>query len=124
MARNMSKTKVDMPTQDAHTRNRNFTEVALGYTAEMAVEEARRCLSCKHKPCVAGCPVAIDIPGFIDQIAQGDFEAAFRILNEASALPAVCGRVCPQETQCEELCVRGLKGEPVAIGRLERFAAD
>ncbi len=124
MARNMSKTKVDMPTQDAHTRNRNFTEVALGYTAEMAVEEARRCLSCKHKPCVAGCPVAIDIPGFIDQIAQGDFEAAFRILNEASALPAVCGRVCPQETQCEELCVRGLKGEPVAIGRLERLAAD
>ena len=124
MARNMSKSKMPMPTQDPHVRNQNFSEVALGYTAEMAMEEARRCLSCKHKPCIAGCPVAIDIPAFIEKIAEGDFQAAFHILNEASALPAVCGRVCPQETQCEELCVRGLKGEPVAIGRLERFAAD
>ncbi len=124
MARNMSPAKVPMPAQDPHARNRNFSEVATGYTQEMAVEEARRCLSCKHKPCVAGCPVAIDIPGFIEKIAEEDFEAAFRILNEASALPAVCGRVCPQETQCEQLCVRGIKGEPVAIGRLERFAAD
>ena len=124
MARNLSKTKVPMPTQNAYARNRNFSEVALGYSAGMAVEEAKRCLSCKHKPCVAGCPVAIDIPGFIEKIAEEDFEGAFRVLNDASALPAVCGRVCPQETQCEQLCVRGLKGEPVAIGRLERFAAD
>lgn len=124
MARNMSKTKVPMPAQDALLRSRNFQEVALGYTAEMAVEEAGRCLSCKNRPCVAGCPVVIDIPGFIEKIAQEDFEAAFRILNQSSALPAVCGRVCPQETQCEQLCVRGKKGEPVAIGRLERFAAD
>ena len=124
MARNMSFTKVPMPAQDPHVRNHNFHEVALGYSEEMAVEEAQRCLSCKHKPCIAGCPVAIDIPGFIAQIAQGNFEAAFGILNQASALPAVCGRVCPQETQCEQYCVRGLKGEPVAIGRLERFAAD
>ena len=124
MARNLSKTKVPMPAQDPHARNRNFSEVALGYTEEMAVEEARRCLGCKHRPCVKGCPVAIDIPGFVEEIAQGRFEEAFHILNEASALPAVCGRVCPQETQCEQLCVRGLKGEPVAIGRLERFAAD
>jgi len=124
MARNLSKTKVPMPVQDPHTRNRNFSEVALGYTEGMAVEEALRCLGCKHKPCISGCPVAIDIPAFIEEIAQGRFEEAFRVVNQASALPAVCGRVCPQETQCEQLCVRGLKGEPVAIGRLERFAAD
>lgn len=124
MARNLSLKKVDMPVQDAQERNRNFKEVALGYSQEQAMEEAARCLSCKHKPCVKGCPVAIDIPGFIEKIAEGDMEAAFHVLNRDTALPAVCGRVCPQETQCEEKCVRAIKGEAVAIGRLERFAAD
>ncbi len=113
-----------MPTQDAQKRAGNFSEVALGYTAEMAVEEARRCLQCKHKPCVAGCPVGIRIPEFIAEMAAGEFEKAFQIIDRDSALPAVCGRVCPQETQCEQTCVRGIKGESVAIGRLERFAAD
>lgn len=124
MARNLSTSKVAMPSQDAQERARNFQEVALGYTREMAMEEAARCLSCRHKPCVDGCPVRIDIPAFIGQIAQGDMEGAFLTLNRDSALPAVCGRVCPQETQCEEKCVRALKGEAVAIGRLERYAAD
>ncbi|NLE19867.1 MAG: NADPH-dependent glutamate synthase [Clostridiales bacterium] len=124
MARNMSPNKVPMPAQDPEERNRNFSEVALGYTKEMAVEEAARCLNCRHKPCVDGCPVRIDIPAFIGQIAKEDFEGAFLTLNRDSALPAVCGRVCPQETQCEEKCVRALKGESVGIGRLERFAAD
>ncbi|NLX83971.1 MAG: NADPH-dependent glutamate synthase [Clostridiales bacterium] len=124
MALNRSNKKVPMPTQDAGERARNFDELALGYTREQAMEEAARCLSCKHKPCVNGCPVRIDIPAFIKQIAQGNMEEAFLILNHASALPAVCGRVCPQESQCEQRCVRALKGESVAIGRLERYAAD
>ena len=124
MKRNLSPQKVPMPTQDAQVRAGNFTEVALGYTREMAMEEAARCLNCRNKPCVDGCPVRIDIPAFIEQIAEGEMEQAFLILNEASALPAVCGRVCPQETQCEQRCVRAIKGESVAIGRLERYAAD
>lgn len=121
---NMSLEKVKMPEQAPNIRNRNFEEVAQGYTAEMAVEEAQRCLGCKHRPCVAGCPVNVQIPEFIGKIAAGDFEGGYQTIRETNALPAVCGRVCPQETQCEELCVRGKKGEPVGIGRLERFAAD
>lgn len=121
---NMSLKKVAIPEQDPMVRNKNFEEVALGYTAEMAVEEAQRCLGCKHKPCVAGCPVNVKIPEFISQVAAGDFEEAYQTVVSTNALPAVCGRVCPQESQCEELCVRGKKGEPVAIGRLERFVAD
>ena len=124
MARNMSPKKVAMPAQDPQERSRNFREVALGYTREMAMKEAARCLECKHRPCVEGCPVRIDIPAFIREIALGNMEEAFLILNRDSALPAVCGRVCPQETQCEQKCVRGIKGESVAIGRLERYAAD
>ncbi len=121
---NMSLKKNEMPVQDPMVRNGNFLEVALGYTPEQAVDEAERCLNCKHKPCVAGCPVAIDIPAFISKIKEKDFEGAYQIIAKSSALPAVCGRVCPQETQCESKCVRGIKGEPVAIGRLERFVAD
>lgn len=121
---NMSLKKNPMPSQEPDIRNKNFDEVALGYTAEQAIDEANRCLGCKHKPCVGGCPVAIDIPAFIAEIKKGDFEAAYQIINRDSSLPAVCGRVCPQETQCEQKCVRGIKGEPVAIGRLERFVAD
>ena len=121
---NMSLTKVPMPEQDPKVRARNFEEVTLGYTEEMAVEEAKRCLNCKHKPCVGGCPVHVHIPEFIAKVAEGDFSAAARILKGCNALPCVCGRVCPQETQCESKCVRGIKGEPVAIGRLERFVAD
>ena len=121
---NMSLKKNEMPVQDPHVRNGNFLEVALGYTEEQAVNEAERCLNCKNKPCVGGCPVAIDIPGFITKIKERDFEGAYQIIAKSSALPAVCGRVCPQETQCESKCVRGIKGEPVAIGRLERFVAD
>ena len=121
---NMSLKKNEMPVQDPHVRNGNFLEVALGYTEEQAVNEAERCLNCKNKPCVGGCPVAIDIPGFITKIKERDFEGAYQIISKSSALPAVCGRVCPQETQCECKCVRGIKGEPVAIGRLERFVAD
>ena len=121
---NMSLKKNEMPVQDPHVRNGNFLEVALGYTEEQAVNEAERCLNCKHKPCVGGCPVAIDIPAFITKIKERDFEGAYQIIAQSSALPAVCGRVCPQETQCECKCVRGIKGEPVAIGRLERFVAD
>ena len=121
---NMKLTKNPMPSQPADVRNGNFDEVALGYTAEMAIDEAQRCLSCKHRPCVGGCPVRIDIPAFIAKVADGDFEAAYQIIAQSSALPAVCGRVCPQESQCEGKCVRGVKGEPVAIGRLERFVAD
>ena len=105
-------------------RNKNFKEVALGYTAEMAVEEAQRCLNCKNKPCIGGCPVRIHIPDFIAKVAAGEFEEAYQIIQKTSSLPAVCGRVCPQETQCEQKCVRGIKGEAVAIGRLERFVAD
>jgi len=121
---NMSPKKNEMPTQAPDVRNKNFKEVALGYTPETAIDEAKRCLNCKHKPCVAGCPVKIHIPAFIEKMAQGDFEGAYEIIAQSSSLPAVCGRVCPQETQCEQKCVRGIKGEPVAIGRLERFAAD
>jgi len=122
--RNMDKNKTPMPVQDPDVRNKNFDEVALGYTYEMAVNEARRCLGCKHKPCVGKCPVRIDIPAFIAKIAEEDIEGAYEILSKSTSLPAVCGRVCPQESQCESMCVRGKMGEPVAIGRLERFVAD
>ena len=121
---NMDPKKCPMPSQDPNVRNKNFEEVALGYTAEMAMTEAQRCLQCKKPLCRSGCPVEIDIPGFIAEVAKGDFEAAYQVIAKSSALPAVCGRVCPQETQCEGKCVRGIKGEPVAIGRLERFVAD
>ncbi len=121
---NMALQKNPMPTQDPVERSRNFNEVALGYTEAQAIDEAQRCLNCKHKPCVSGCPVKIDIPAFIQQVAKGDFEVAYQIIAKSSSLPAVCGRVCPQESQCESKCVRGIKGEPVAIGRLERFVAD
>ena len=113
-----------MPTQSPEVRAHNFDEVAIGYTEEMAIDEALRCLSCKNMPCVSGCPVNIHIPEFIDKVKSGDFEAAYEIISKTSSLPAVCGRVCPQETQCEAKCVRGIKGEPVGIGRLERFVAD
>ena len=121
---NMSLKKNPMPSRDPEVRRRSFEEVALGYTEAMAIDEADRCLSCKNMPCVAGCPVGISIPSFIQKVKTGEFEEAYRIITESSALPAVCGRVCPQETQCEGKCVRGIKGEPVAIGRLERFVAD
>lgn len=121
---NMRPDKVAMPVQDPAVRITNFDEVALGYTPEMAVEEATRCLHCKHQPCVSGCPVNIHIPDFIEKVAQGEFEEAYKIISLTSTLPAICGRVCPQENQCEKVCVRGIKNEPVAIGRLERFVAD
>ena len=121
---NMSMIKNPMPEQAADIRNKNFLEVTLGYTEEMAIDEAKRCLNCKNKPCMQGCPVAVKIPEFIALVAQGDFEGAYQKITETNALPAVCGRVCPQEKQCEAKCVRGIKGEPVAIGRLERFVAD
>ena len=121
---NMSLKKNEMPSQAPDVRNKNFLEVALGYTEEQALDEAQRCLHCKNKPCVAGCPVGIHIPDFIAKVAEGDFEGAYQIITQQSSLPAVCGRVCPQETQCEQKCVRGIKGEPVGIGRLERFVAD
>ncbi len=121
---NMSMKKNIMPAQAPEIRNKNFEEVALGYTPETAIDEAKRCLNCKHKPCVSGCPVNVQIPDFIAKIAEGDFESAYAIITKSNSLPAVCGRVCPQETQCEQKCVRGLKGEAVAIGRLERFVAD
>lgn len=122
--RNMDPKKCPMPSQEPDVRNKNFKEVALGYTYEMAVNEAKRCLACPKKPCQSGCPVGIDIPAFIAKVAEEDMEGAFEILSASSALPAVCGRVCPQETQCEGKCVRGIKGESVGIGRLERFVAD
>ena len=121
---NMSLKKVEMPVQDGEVRRNNFEEVALGYTKEMAMEEAQRCLHCPTKPCISGCPVAVNIPDFIEQVKEGNFEEAYQIIHETSSLPAVCGRVCPQEKQCEAKCVRGVKGEAVAIGRLERFVAD
>ena len=121
---NMSLKKVPMPEQDPKVRARNFQEVTLGYTAEQAVEEANRCLSCKNPKCVEGCPVNVRIPEFIKKVQEGDFKAAYEIITSTNALPALSGRVCPQETQCEARCVRGIKGEPVAIGRLERFVAD
>ena len=121
---NMSLKKNPMPTQAPEVRAHNFQEVATGYSEETAVDEALRCLHCKNMPCVAGCPVNIHIPEFIEKVKEGDFEEAYRIISQTSSLPAVCGRVCPQETQCESKCVRGIKGEPVGIGRLERFVAD
>ena len=121
---NMQPNKTPMPEQDPHVRNKNFKEVALGYTDEMAINEAQRCLQCKNHPCRSGCPVEIDIPGFIKLVAEGDFEAAYQVINRSSSLPAVCGRVCPQESQCEGKCVRGIKGDAVSIGKLERFVAD
>ena len=123
---NMNPLKNPMPTQDAQVRNGNFEEVALGYTPEMAIDEAKRCINCKNRPCVAACPVNIKIPEFIAKVAESDFEAAYQIIAEDSSLPAVCGRVCPQETQCEGKCTRGIKAgcEAVGIGRLERFVAD
>lgn len=121
---NMSLKKNPMPTQKPEERARNFSEVALGYSEETAIDEAMRCLNCKNMPCVEGCPVKIHIPAFIGKIKEGQFEEAYQIIAESSSLPAVCGRVCPQETQCESKCVRGIKGEPVGIGRLERFVAD
>ena len=121
---NMSAVKNPMPTQAPEVRRHNFSEVALGYSEAVAIEEAQRCLNCKTMPCVSGCPVNVHIPEFISKIKDGDFEGAYRIISESSSLPAVCGRVCPQETQCESKCVRGIKGESVGIGRLERFVAD
>ena len=121
---NMTMPRHEMPAQEPDVRNKNFSEVALGYTKEMAMEEATRCLGCPKMPCKNGCPVQINIPDFIGKVAEGDFEAAYQIINKTSSLPAVCGRVCPQENQCEKYCVRGIKGEAVAIGRLERFVAD
>ena len=121
---NMSLHKNPMPVQDPVLRAQNFGEVALGYTAQTAMDEAARCLNCKNAPCRSGCPVSINIPAFIKLVAEGDFEGAYQVIAKDSSLPAVCGRVCPQETQCESKCVRGIKGEPVAIGRLERFVAD
>ena len=122
--KNMSLKKCPMPSLAPDYRNKVFEEVATGYTYEMAIEEARHCLHCKNHPCVSACPVRIDIPAFIAKVAEEDIEGAFEVLHKQSTLPAVCGRVCPQETQCESKCVRGIKGEPVGIGRLERFVAD
>ena len=121
---NMSLEKNKMPSQEPSVRAHNFDEVALGYTEELAIDEAKRCLNCKNMPCVSGCPVKIHIPEFIAKVAEGDFEGAYEVICRASSLPAVCGRVCPQESQCESKCVRGIKGESVGIGRLERFVAD
>ena len=121
---NMKIPRTDMPQQEPAVRAKNFLEVATGYTMQMALDEASRCLHCKHKPCVNGCPVNINIPDFIKMITEENFEGAYQVISENSSLPAVCGRVCPQESQCESKCVRGIKTEPVAIGRLERFVAD
>ena len=121
---NMSLKKNPMPSQDPIVRGKNFLEVATGYTKEMAIDEAQRCLLCKNPRCMGGCPVHIHIPEFVGLVAEGKFEEAYQVISKSSSLPAVCGRVCPQESQCEGLCVRGIKGEPVAIGRLERFVAD
>ena len=120
----MSLNKTPMPEQEPLVRNKNFDEVALGYTPEMAIAEANRCLNCKNKPCVSGCPVNVAIPDFISLVAKGDFDGAYEVISKTNSLPAVCGRVCPQERQCEGKCVRGIKGESVGIGRLERFVAD
>ena len=122
--RNMDPKKCPMPVQEPEVRRRNFDEVALGYTYEMAVNEARRCMNCKNKPCTTACPVSIDIPAFIERVVHEDMEGAYQIISQSSSLPAVCGRVCPQERQCESKCIRGIKGESVGIGRLERFVAD
>ena len=124
MAFNMSLKKNSMPSQEPNVRNKNFCEVALGYSKETAIDEAKRCLQCKNPKCKEGCPVSIDIPEFIKEITNGDFDKAYDVISKSSLLPAICGRVCPQESQCEGKCVRGIKGESVAIGRLERFVAD
>ena len=121
---NMSLKKVSMPEQDPNIRNKNYDEVSLGYTEAMAIEEAERCLNCKHKPCIKGCPVGVKIPEFITHVKNGEFNEAYHVIKETNLLPAVCGRVCPQESQCEAVCVRAIKGEAVGIGRLERFVAD
>ena len=121
---NMRMDKNPMPEQEPLVRNKNFDEVALGYTEEMAIDEAKRCLNCKRPRCMEGCPVAVRIPEFIAKVAEGDFDEAYKIITSTNSLPAICGRVCPQENQCEGVCVRGVKGEPVGIGRLERFVAD
>ena len=121
---NKQEFKTPMPHQEPDIRNKNFSEVSLGYTIEDAVNEANRCLNCKTKPCMNGCPVNVDIPDFISFIKEGNIESAYRKIKEKNFLPAVCGRVCPQENQCEKLCVRGIKNESVGIGRLERFCAD
>ena len=121
---NMTPNKTPMPEQPAEVRNKNFEEVTLGYTDEMALNEAQRCLNCKHQPCVSGCPVSVPIPEFIRHIVDGDMQGAYQTIKSTNSLPAICGRVCPQETQCESKCVRGIKGEPVGIGRLERYVAD
>ena len=117
-------TKVPVREQDAAARAKNFEEVCLGYNKEEAMEEAQRCINCKNAQCIKGCPVAIDIPAFIEQVKLGNIEQAYKIISESSALPAVCGRVCPQETQCEGKCIRGIKGDAISIGKLERFVAD
>ena len=121
---NMQMNKTPMPEQDPQVRNHNFLEVAQGYTLEQAMNEAQRCIHCKNPACVSGCPVGIPIPEFVSKVAEGDLEGAYELLSNANALPAISGRVCPQENQCEGKCVRGVKGEPVAIGRVERFVAD
>ena len=121
---NMRLDKNPMPAQEPNVRNKNFDEVALGYTEEMAIDEAKRCLNCKNPKCVSGCPVNVRIPEFITRVAEGDFDGAFEVITSTNSLPAICGRVCPQENQCEGQCVRGIKGESVGIGRLERFVAD
>ncbi len=121
---NMQPNKNEMPMQDPVKRGKNFDEVALGYTYEQAINEANRCINCKNPACMKGCPVAVNIPGFINELKNGNIDEAYKIIANTSSLPAICGRVCPQETQCEAKCVRGIKGEPVAIGRLERFVAD
>ena len=121
---NLNPEKTQMPVQNPDERNKNFDEVATGYTEEMATDEAQRCLNCKHKPCISGCPVNVNIPSFIKEVGQGNFKRAYEIINDTNSLPAVCGRVCPQESQCEKYCVRAIKGESVGIGRLERFVAD
>ena len=121
---NMSTVKNEMPMQDPIVRGKNFSDVALGYTKEQAIDEANRCFNCKNPTCVQGCPVNVNIPDFINEIKNGDIEKAYAIISKTSSLPAVCGRVCPQESQCEAKCLRKIKGEPVAIGRLERYVAD
>lgn len=121
---NMSLKRVPMPHQEPDVRNKNFSEVALGFTPEMAIEEASRCLNCKTRPCVSGCPVNVNIPDFLMHLSKGEFEEAYQVITRTNGLPAICGRVCPQETQCEGKCVRGIKGDSVSIGRLERFCAD
>ena len=116
--------KTPVREQDPKVRATNFEEVCLGYNREEAMEEASRCINCKNAQCIKGCPVSINIPGFIEKVKNGDVEGAYQVISESSALPAVCGRVCPQESQCEGKCIRGFKGDPVAIGKLERFVAD